>query len=123
MKTLFYSLFALVLACGPALVSATPLSTVDPEPLIVRSQPVYGGMAITLANLEQVRTTVTLHALDDSNRKLYTDVITNHNGYSLNLNLDKLDEGRYVLSVKKGDTLRKQVILKDANGIRCSAWK
>ena len=102
--------------CVPALAS-TPA-----EPLITNSSVVEQQLFLTLANLEQQRTLVTVTKLDSDYRH-YTKLVRNHNGFSAVLDLDRLPRGRYVVTVKKGDTLRRQVILKTKAGLRCSAWK
>lgn len=92
------------------------------EPMIVRSQVGVMGLEVIIANLEQAITRVSLTNLD-TDVQHFSDVVRKHNGYSWNLNLDKLPEGRYLLAVKKGDTVRQQVLLKTAAGVMCSAWK
>lgn len=102
-------------------VGAAALPNPD-EPLIVKSQLGVMGLELTVANLEQTTTTVTLTCLDNGD-KHFTDIIRKHNGYSYNLHLDELPEGRYCLAVKKGKTLRQQILLKTADGVMCSDWK
>lgn len=92
------------------------------EPLIVRSRPVFDGLEITVANLEKETTRVELVNLDDD-REIFTDNIRNHNGYRYKLNTDQLKHGRYLLKVKKGETLRQQVLLVTGNGVLCSDWR
>ncbi len=92
------------------------------EPLIVRSQTGITGLEVILANLEQEVTKISLTDLD-KDEEYFSETIRKHNGYSMNLKLDNLPEGRYLLSVKKGETLRRQVLLKSADGLMCSAWK
>lgn len=120
MKTLFLS--AILLS---SFVSV-PLETGNPsnpeEPLIVRSQAGITGLEVILANLEQEATKISLTDLD-KDEVYFSEVIRKHNGYSMNLQLDKLPEGRYLLSVKKGEALRRQVLLKTEAGLMCSAWK
>ncbi|MEM9527091.1 MAG: hypothetical protein AAGA31_10800, partial [Bacteroidota bacterium] len=74
------------------------------------------------ANLEKEKTMVQLINLD-SDREVFTDQIRKHNGYRYKLQLDQLSHGRYLLKVKKGKTLRQQVLLVTGNGILCSDWK
>jgi hypothetical protein len=92
------------------------------EPMITRSHMAVGGLEVMLANLEKEATSIKLINLD-SNQTYFTDVVRKRNGYSWNLKLDKLPIGRYVLKIKKGDTLRQQVILKTEAGVMTSAWK
>lgn len=115
MKTL---LFAFVLSLSAA---ASATSAVV-EPIITRSSVQAGRLDLTLANLEQELTTVRLTNLDDD-YVYYADRIRNHNGFGVSLDLKELPFGRYVLSVRKGDLTRSQVILKNESGIMCSDWK
>ncbi len=119
MKKLIFSVFALFLFISA---SAYGNSTNPNEPMIVRSQVAEGGLEILLANLEKETTTISLKSLDGK-KKVFTDFIRNHNGYSYKLDLDKLKQGRYLLAVKKGDIVRQQVILISKEGMMCSAWK
>lgn len=119
MKKLIFSVLALVLFAA----SPTYANSTNPhEPLIVRSQMAEGGLEIVLANLEQETTTLSLTSLDRK-KKVFTDLIRKHNGYSYKLALDKLKKGRYLLAVKKGDVVRQQVILISDDGMMCSDWK
>ena len=119
MKKLIFSTLALVLFAA----SPTFANPANPnEPLIVRSQVAEGGLEIVLANLEQQNTILSLTSLDRK-KKVFTDLIRKHNGYSYKLALDKLKNGRYLLAVKKGDVIRQQVILISDNGMMCSDWK
>ncbi|SEP79081.1 hypothetical protein [Neolewinella agarilytica] len=119
MKKLIFSVFALFLfAASPVFAN----SDNPHEPLIVRSQVAEGGLEIVLANLEQQTTTLSLTRLDRK-KKVFTDFIRKHNGYSYKLALDKLKNGRYLLAVKKGDVIRQQVILISDQGMMCSDWK
>lgn len=108
-------LFSLLLAAAPA-------PATDAGPLITRSTLNESALSLTLANLEQHRTTVTLSAMGTKD-VFFEERIKDHNGYCVNLILDKLPEGRYVLSVAQDDEVRRQVILKSATGILCSDWK
>ena len=103
----------------PAGAAALPNSV---EPLIVRSAMAETGLELVLANLQLEKTTITLTDLDAEETYL-TETVRKHNGYSFSINLEELPEGRYCLSVKKGDTLRRQILLKTETGVMCSAWK
>lgn len=119
MKNLFFSILALlVLSTAPAS-AHTPSEN---EPLIVRSKLMEGGLEVLIANLEQSKTVLTLTNLD-TKREMFSDRIRKHNGYSYNLNMDKLKPGRYILSVTKGKEIRQQVLLVTKKGVMCSAWK
>jgi hypothetical protein len=103
--------------CVPALASAAAA-----EPLITRSTVEDNRISLMLANLEQQRVHVTLTDLRNDRELLHRHV-SKHNGYRTQLNLDQLDNGRYVITVEKGKTVRRQVILKTDEGLMCSAWK
>ncbi len=115
MKSLIFAL-ALSFVVPAAATAATV------EPIITRSSVEENRLEITLANLEQERTILRLTDLD-TRADFFTDRIKDHNGYGICLSLDEIPEGRYVLSVEKGDITRRQVILKTKTGIMCSAWK
>ena len=119
MKNLAITLLALfVLTTAPAAAH----NDANTEPLIVRSKVMEGGLEVLVANLEQAKTVITLTNLD-TKREMFSDRIRKHNGYSYNLNMDKLKPGRYLLSVTKGKEVRKQVLLVADGNVRCSAWK
>ncbi len=121
MKNLIFSLLALfTFSTAPAAAHTTSPS--PGEPLIVRSKVMEGGLEVLMANLEKVKTVLTLTNLD-TKREMFSDRIRKHNGYSYNLNMDKLKPGRYLLSVTKGKQVRKQVLLVTKKGVMCSAWK
>lgn len=121
MKTFLFSLC--LLFCLSSVNAYGHTATDDPnEPLIVRSQLATGGLEIILANLQKARTTLKLADLD-RDRLVYEDVVRNHNGYSYNLNLDKLPKGRYLLSVTKGNAVRQQVLVIADHGVMCSEWR
>jgi hypothetical protein len=114
MKALLF--ICLLGTCVPALASAPA------EPLITRSSVDGDGISVMLANLEQQRVHLTLTDLDND-RELMHRHVRKHNGFRAQFNLSELEEGRYLITVKKGDTVRRQVILKTATGIMCSDWK
>jgi len=119
MKSLFFPLLALfILSSAPAAAH----DTLDTEPLIVRSKLMEGGLEVLIANLEQSKTVLTLTNLD-TKQEMFSDLIRKHNGYSYNLNMDKLKKGRYLLKVTKGKEVRQQVLLVTKTGVMCSAWK
>lgn len=104
--------------CGPAPLAAS----VDKEPLVARSTLNGDRLDLTLINLERQRTEVTITNLDNK-AVHYRNVVKDHNGFRVGLRLDKLDHGRYVVAVKKDETVRRQVILKTESGMMCSDWK
>ena len=121
MKTYLFSLC--LLFCLVSTNAFANTSVEDPqEPLIVRSYLVTDGLEITLANLQKTRTTVKLENLD-LDKLVYSDIVRNHNGYSYNLNLNNLPNGRYLLSVTKNNAVRQQVLVIADHGVMCSDWK
>ena len=115
MNTLLFSL--LVATATPAVSPATAV-----EPIITRSYLEDSRLDLVVANLEKERTIVSLTDLDGKN-EFFRERISDHNGYRVSLNLKELPAGRYIVSVEKGDTVRRQVILKNDAGTMCSDWK
>lgn len=116
MKSLLFSL--LVCTCVPALAMSAP----DTDPLITRSSIDGYSLQLGLANLEGVRTEVTLTGLDNGDI-FYRQLVKKHNGFRSGLDLSDLTAGRYLITVTKGETVRRQVILKTEAGVMCSQWK
>lgn len=121
MKNLFLSAIFASLSVLPLAANTASLPVSNNDPLIVRSYFGVMGLELTLANLEQVPTRVTLTSLATGTPYLL-ETIREHNGYSMNLYLEKLPKGRYLLTIRKGDSSRQQVLLKTADGVRCSDW-
>ncbi|MCP9234761.1 hypothetical protein [Lewinella sp. JB7] len=107
----------LLCSCVPAIAA----TTFDAEPLITRSVVEDGMLSLTLANLEQERTRIEIRDAKND-RVLFGTTVKNHNGYRTNFNLEELEAGRYVVTVKKGETVRRQIIRKTEAGIMCSDW-
>ncbi|THH34932.1 hypothetical protein [Neolewinella litorea] len=117
---MFTLLLSLLLSTG---VPAPEIPTDDAAtPLITRSVIDDEDLELTVANLERQKTLVLMTDLK-TDEVLFTKRVINHNGYSVRLALGELPEGRYVISVKTGDVVRQQIIMKTENGILCSAWK
>ncbi|CAH1002398.1 hypothetical protein LEM8419_03292 [Neolewinella maritima] len=125
MKTLLFVclLCAAAVSANPAPQQgvAAPTAKAAVEPLITRTMVVDQQLGIVLANLERVRTRVSITRMG-SGEAIFQKHIKRHNGYSAMLNLKHLDDGRYVITVKKGDVVRKQVVLKDGDLLMCSDW-
>ncbi|MEL7160442.1 MAG: hypothetical protein AAFN92_06775, partial [Bacteroidota bacterium] len=118
MKTLIISCLCLTYFVSvPAIPAELP-----EEPMIVRSKTVDDGLELRLANLEQTTTKVQLTSLDRE-REVFTEHVRKHNGYALLIKNKDLKHGRYLLTVSKGKTTRKQVILVTKAGMMASDWK
>lgn len=116
MKTLLFT--ALLCTCVPAVTFAAS----DPvTPLITRSAMVGECLNLQLANLQQQRTEVEITSLDHGTEH-FRKVVTKHNGYRVALGLEDLTNGRYVVTVTQGETVRKLIILKTDAGTMTSDW-
>lgn len=73
---------------------------------------------ITLANLQQATTSVTLKNLNGE--VYYSDTIRNHNGYRKGLDLHKLPKGRYLLTVSQKDAEWTSVVVIGTEEIKVS---
>ncbi|MBB4080381.1 hypothetical protein GGR28_003015 [Lewinella aquimaris] len=113
MKSLLF-LF-LLCTCVPA------LATTPAEPLITRSAVEAYNLSLTVANMEKQRTRIEIRDAKN-NSVVFGTTVKNHNGYRASFNLSELDPGRYIVTVKKGDTVRQQIIRKSEVGIMCSDW-
>ncbi|MEO0339578.1 MAG: hypothetical protein AAF242_10225 [Bacteroidota bacterium] len=71
---------------------------------------------VHLANLQKMATTVSLESLDGEKR-FYRGAIKDHNGYSSQLHLDKLPNGRYALTVDNNGKSYSKVIKVDGDQI------
>lgn len=76
------------------------------------------AIQITLANLQQTTTNLALKNLDG--KVYYYDTIRKHNGYGKNLNLDKVPQGRYLLTVWQKDTEVTSVVVVGKDEIKVS---
>lgn len=112
-------LFSLLLSTSA---TAAPVPMTDADPIITRTAVDNDHVELTVANLLKERTLINLINLE-TDEVHFTKRVTDHNGYSVRLSLKEMPEGRYVLCVKNGDTVRRQVIMKTETGILCSAWK
>lgn len=108
-------LLALLFAVG--VVSAGP-----GDPLIVKSNLNDAGMAVVLANLEGVTTTVKLKSLT-SHKVLHTETVRKHNGYTYQFDLSSLERGSYYLEITKGEVVKRQVVVVNEHGVLLSSIK
>ena len=109
--------FVLLCTCVSALANN---GTTD-DPLVTRTEVEAFQLGLQLINLQGVRTVVTLKQLDGSAH--YQTRVKEHKGYAVSLPLAEAPEGRYLLTVKQGKTLRQQVVVKSAAGVMISDWK
>ena len=125
MNTLsFLLLFAVATPTG--IPATAPLSTAvtvtkAADPLLTNSRTERHHLTVRLANLQAQRATIVLETMDGS-QLISQRSVRGRNGYAITFDMEALDNGRYVVSVKKGDTVRRQVVRKDAAGVRCSDW-
>lgn len=85
----------------------------DSENLIMRVNSTDAkSINITLANLQQVTTSLALKSIDG--KIYYADTIRKHNGYGKSLSLHKVPNGRYVLTVsQKGTELTSVLVVRN----------
>lgn len=101
------SIFTLTLLALAITVSAND----DPGKIRLKSKIVEdNAIVVQVFNLQQLPTSVSITDLDGATT-YYQKNIRKHNGYSLKLDLNELTDGRYVLEVKQGETIKKQIIL------------
>ncbi len=77
---------------------------------------------ISLANLQQKSTYIQLTDMD-SDLIYHSRYLNKKNGFSQNLNLKELQDGRYLLSVRNNGKVFKQVIVIDGDLILFSRFK
>ncbi len=117
-KCLLPGLLSLALLLPLSSFAATP-----GNPHLRMETKAVAGMVVRvqLVNMQQQAAQITLQELDGS--VLYEHTIRKHNGFNLDLNVAKLPEGRYILTVKQDDTVRTQVIAIDNGEIMFSQIK
>jgi hypothetical protein len=94
MKRLFCLLFVL------AAINYGQSNNIEPGKLIAKTKLVQEDVInIRLANLHGMRTRFALTYLDEDTT-YYSQWMEGRNGFSANLNLDELADGKYLLSVK-----------------------
>ncbi len=110
MKTFLRSgLLALFLLCAYAPISAHA-QVGDQDPMRVTSEADGMSLNILLVNLQKETTTINLSTIDGE-EVFFTEEIANHNGYNMELQLQELPEGTYLLTVIKGNKIRHQVVV------------
>lgn len=104
--------FLSVLAIASAVLCCTQVqANTTPAKLLLKVEAVNEShLTLHLANLQQ-ETTV-LRILDFDGATYLRKTITEHNGYALDINLEDLPEGRYLLRVNQKDSQVDQVIFK-----------
>ncbi|MCB0635038.1 MAG: hypothetical protein KDC54_00390 [Lewinella sp.] len=109
MKTVCYAaaMAALFLLSIPNQAMA---DTGSPGTLLVKSSVTDQDQVIRLqlANLQGEKTVVSLTNLDGD--AYFTNVVRDHNGYLVKLNMKQAEEGRYVLRVTQGDETYSQIV-------------
>ncbi len=122
MKTASILLTSCLLAVMTLPVSA---HKVAPNNDFVFSAKVTGAKTIevSLLNLQQERTVITLQSLDGATT-YFEEVVKKHNGYRRQLNLRELSAGKYLLVVKRNEQkLQQVVVVSDQRGVMLSDVK
>lgn len=95
----------------------------DPEKLQVKSKVVENqSIVVQLFNLQQELTTMSIISMDGKTTYC-KKFVKDHNGYSWKIDLEEMPEGRYVLEVQQGDTVKKQVMLIRSDNVQLSSVK
>lgn len=80
---------------------ASPLNN-DPVKMSVKvHQPEANTLMLRLANLQKVKTNITLHDLEGND--YFSRRVTDHNGYLIKLNLADVPEGRYIMRIRQAN--------------------
>jgi len=109
-------LLSLALALPMLQMLATPPTI---ENVLVNTKVEDRSLLVQLANLQKEKTVLTFEGLD--NREVYHEqIINDHNGFMARLNLNDLPKGRYVLKIRQGTSVLRQVVVVDPNSIMCS---
>lgn len=120
-KTFIMKRFSLFLALCLAMSSfafASTSNNADDNP-IFRVKPVETkAIQVNLANLQQVTTSISL--TDLSGKTFFKETIRKHNGYAKKFDLEKIPNGRYVLTVKQDGESYSKVIYVDNDAMRIS---
>ena len=106
-KLMLFAAMVCAIASAPAF-AHTP--AIDDGEVIINVNQLEGKQFILhLANLEQQTTNIKLEDLQGT--VYYTEMVRKHNGYAKKLNLRKLPEGRYILSVLQDNKKFVQVVV------------
>ena len=115
MKRLLSSLAAALMVCLTVSVFASNPIVPDAEILFKTKKLDDNTLAVRLANLQQERTTVQL--VDMTGREYFSEVVTKHNGFVKQLNLENLSDGLYKLVVRQGKDEYTRLVKKDNDTI------
>jgi hypothetical protein len=97
-------------------------ATSTPDKLLMKTHTVENThLVLQLANLQQQKTVVSIS--DFAGTTYSRQTITDHNGYSVSMDLEQLPEGRYVLLVSQNGQQMKQIIYKNENMLLVSKIK
>jgi hypothetical protein len=100
--------FCLLLCAAAPAVAACPNPTSEVQLTVTRVA--EKTIDLTLTNLQQQRTTVTIQSLDGT-VIYFQENVKKHNGYHKRLNLKDLPNGKYLLTIQQGREKRRQVIV------------
>lgn len=105
--SIFKSVFTLAFMALTITLSAND----DPGKIQVKSKIAEdNAIVVQMFNLQQMPTNVSIIDLQGVTTYFQKN-IRKHNGYSLKLDLEGLKDGRYVLEVKQGEVVKRQIIL------------
>ena len=65
---------------------------------------------VRLFNLQELTTTMRITDLDGK-VSYFQEIIRQHNGFTQNIDMDKMADGRYLLQIEQGDSVKQQVIV------------
>lgn len=93
-------------------------SSIEDDPKIVSKVIDLKALKVQLVNLQKETTIVKLE--DMSGTEFYRRTIKDHNGFARRLDLNQLDNGRYMLKIEQGSKQWVQVVLVDDDQVRVS---
>lgn len=109
MKPFFVAFAMLCLLTTTTASFSANYADADPE-VLIQVKPLEGKtFKLLLSNLQQQTTKIKIEDLDG---EVYFEAfVSKHNGYARKINLEELERGRYVLTVKQDGTNYSQVMV------------
>ncbi len=108
------------LMVGTLATAAPNLNDAPEEPKITSETVDYKAIKLQLVNLQKETTVVKLE--DMSGTEYYKRIVKDHNGFARRLDLNELDNGRYMLKIERNGQEWVQVVLVEDDGIRLSGF-